>query len=456
MGLAEQLFGICRNGSRLEMYDVNFGGTKHMTKRLTIALVAVAMFVLLAVMPVSAYTVATNVSQGATVFIGESGLNVTAALATAQTTGGTTSNVIGWWASAASISTTAPTKTIDLTGRTLSFTVASTDFVGYTGNWYLYNGSTGLNQALMFTVADPSLAIAPWDFSLSSGNDMSGKSVVQGQKLGFKIDTNMYSAINNRNQRNPIASSPGLIANGVTYVGPINDGYLDIKVKDPSGTTITSLMNASGSTPGTDATSMPYALSLTRQNVSFQPWYFGTAPSTLNPYAPTQAQSSWATDALDRNGQYYYPPGTYTIYVESQLNGMKDNYKNAGADYTGKTISATTTLTLVSDSIKIEANKDSVVRSKAFSVTITGKPLTSYHMWVKGTSSLDGSYDEQPPMVSQFQAGVVQDSNSASFANSPGRAGNYLYQNGAGKTIWQNVAYPHQQRISLLMALQDL
>jgi len=435
MGLAELLFGICRNGSRLEMYDVNFGGTKHMTKRLTIALVAVAMFVLLAVMPVSAYTVAQNLTaQGATVFIGESGLNLTSAQIAAQIAGGTPSNVIGWWASAAAISTTAPTKTIDLTGRNLSFTVASTDFVGYTGNWYIYNGSTGLNQALLFTVADPSLAIAPWDFSLSSGNDMSGKSVVQGQKLGFKIDTNMYSAINNRNLRFPIAASDGTTAGGTTF-GIIDDGYLDIKVKDPSGTTLTSIVNASN--PGNRAQS------LLRQNVSFQPWIWGNTPSTYNPITfGTYQNSSWATDALDRNGQYYYPPGTYTIYVESQLNNMKDNYKNAGADYTGKTVSATTTVTLVSDSIKIEANKDSVVRSKAFSVTITGKPLTSYHMWVKGTSSMSGDYDDQPPMITQYQAGVVQDTDSKTFANAPGLAGNYTYQNGAGKTIWQNVAYP--------------
>ncbi len=54
MGLVELLFGICRNRSRLEMYDVNFGGIERMTKRLTIALVALAMFVLVAVMPVSA------------------------------------------------------------------------------------------------------------------------------------------------------------------------------------------------------------------------------------------------------------------------------------------------------------------------------------------------------------------------------------------------------------------
>ncbi len=72
MGLAEQIFGICRNRSRLEMYDVNFGGIERMTKRLTIALVALAMFVLVAVMPVSAtlsadgnyYVVAPNINAG--------------------------------------------------------------------------------------------------------------------------------------------------------------------------------------------------------------------------------------------------------------------------------------------------------------------------------------------------------------------------------------------------------
>ncbi len=95
MGLAELIFGICRNRSRLEMYDVNFGGIEQMTKRLTIALVALAMFVLVAVVPVSAsfangyYTVAQNIGQGATVFIGEQGLNITPALASANTAGGT-------------------------------------------------------------------------------------------------------------------------------------------------------------------------------------------------------------------------------------------------------------------------------------------------------------------------------------------------------------------------------
>jgi len=63
------------------MYDVTLEEKKNMTKRLTIALVAVALFVLMAVMPVSAagplFANGTIINQGATVFIGEQGLNVT-------------------------------------------------------------------------------------------------------------------------------------------------------------------------------------------------------------------------------------------------------------------------------------------------------------------------------------------------------------------------------------------
>ena len=98
-----------------------------MTKRLTIALVAVALFVLMAVMPVSAVVAqnGTVINQGATIFIGEEGLNVTHALNQAfyQGTGTCQNNsvpsltVIGWWASAADLYATSPSRTIDLATR---------------------------------------------------------------------------------------------------------------------------------------------------------------------------------------------------------------------------------------------------------------------------------------------------------------------------------------------------
>ncbi len=119
---------------------------------------------------------------------------------------------------------------------------------------------------------------------------------------------------------------------------------------------------------------------------------------------------------------------------------MKDNYKNAGADYTGKTVSPTGTVTLVSDTVKIEANKDSVVRSKSFSVTVTGKPQTTYYLWVKGTNSMDSTYDNQPPMINVNQQKVYFDNDVTQASAGITPIGDYKYENGAGLTIVQDVA----------------
>ena len=47
------------------------------------------------------------------------------------------------------------------------------------------------------------------------------------------------------------------------------------------------------------------------------------------------------------NGKYRYLFGTVLVQAESIVNDMKDNYKNGGADYTGKTVSVPYTITLV-------------------------------------------------------------------------------------------------------------
>ena len=394
-----------------------------MTKRLTIALVAVVLFVLMAVMPVSAVTNGSIINQSATIFIGEAGLNVTHALnmatpaMAAKLDGIPKQTTIGWWASAAQLNASAPTKTIDLgTGaRYKSMTVEQSDFVGYTGNWYsMIDGTT--TSGIVFSVADPSLVLAVWDFQ--QANDVTGKSVPQGEPLGFKISTNMYSAVDGRYRFNPFPYNTSV----PETVNALTDGYITIKLKDANGATYNALQVNST----TSAT--PITASLLKQFVHTQPWYF-VSESTY-----------WATDALDFNNQYLYPVGTYTAWAESTLNGMKDNYKNAGADYTGKTVSPVGSVTLVSDSVKIEANKDSVVRSKSFSVTVTGKPSTTYYVWVKGTSSLTSGYDSQPPMVNINQEKVYMDSANNAGIRGTHPIGDYQYENGAGSTIWDDVA----------------
>jgi len=516
-----------------------------MTKRLSIALVAVALFVLLVVMPVSAVTTTnsngTQIDRGATVFIGEEGLNLTHAL-NAATTGypgnvrldGTPGNLsIGWWASAAQITSSAPTKTINLQGgRYLNFQVAQADFVGYTGNWYLLNadGTTaqtgsGASPAAVMNVQDPALSVAVYDFQQSK--DITGMSITQGEHLGIQVNTNLYAATyatrNNSvwsqtvipNTNNLVGYMPdgsasnwnlnsSGLGNNSIITGPTNGIYTvtngSILTKTTygyafTGTSSTMYYNATSTydpafpwtwhnysttsnglgatvavwtqtaatapvlspTPATDGfinlfvkdeagakydklyvgnTDSYRAVGTTKNFVTTQPWTFGTATYVVN---DANNPGYWVTDALDNNNQYAYPVGTYSVWAESLLNNMKENYKNAGADYTGKTVSATGTVTLISDTVKIEANKDSVVRSKSFSVTVTGKPSTEYYLWVKGTSAMNSKYDNQPPMVVLNQEKVYTDDPTLAVnGNHP--IGDYKYENGAGANIYSDVA----------------
>jgi len=570
-----------------------------MTKRLTIALVAVALFVLMAVMPVSAVALFANgtiINQGATIFIGEEGLNVTHAMNQAYYRGNnmvgdpvennsplqTNATRIGWWASAADLYTTSPSRVIDLgvNGRYKLMTVAPSDFVGYTGNWYLLNenasrpiGNTNADAAMVFLVSDPSLDIKIWDYNQNT--DVTGKSVPQGEKLGFRIDTNMYPAVDTRYRSNVIDDSlygywyyphdgnyavnnanftwnyttgyrDGMWNNGTVniltnpdqpccpiykevyveryqnftsqnwwmtwsdgyygcyrdysqvwfwnntsrvlfdtyadydygndsyWVGasevlgprtlsamsdttvwtPIDlcgidayphypvDGYIDLKIKDESNAQINALYNNSVA----DSVALVAGPNSVLKNfVDNQPWFWGNRLATavkLNAdNQPIEGAYVWHTGALDTFNQYAYPVGTYTVCAESKLNKMKDNYKQGGADYTGKTVSQCYTITLVSDSVKIEANKDSVVRSKSFSTTVTGRPSTYYYLWVKGTSSMTGTYDDQAPMIVLNQEGVYLDSNPwPSPASFPAVSGLYQYENGGGFTISEDTS----------------
>ena len=160
-------------------------------------------------------------------YIGEEGLDISDCVSSDST--------IGWWASAAQISTTAPTKTISLYGRVPSFTVAPSDFFGYTGNWYLLNadGTTVKKDnsgvpIRAFIVADPCLDMSIWDMDTNS--DVPGRSVPLGEHLTFLIKTNMII--------NPV-DRPN--------ANPATDGFINVRVKDETGAMLDTLYD-SGST----------------------------------------------------------------------------------------------------------------------------------------------------------------------------------------------------------------
>ena len=212
-----------------------------------------------------------TINPGNAVFIGEQGLDISAAMGP--------DTQIGWWASAADITRTSPTKTIDLAGRITSFMVSPSEFDGYPGNWYRLN-SSGKSDGIAFLVVDPQLVLKVEDTTVQVDVELL-QWIPSGDDIQFRIDTNLVQMASQR-------SSPALIT---------------IKVESPEGAVYSSLLNAGGAP--TSIVNIP---------VTAVPFYTGSIWNMGNPAI--------------------YPPGNYTLWAESNVNQMKDNY-----EVTGKTVS---------------------------------------------------------------------------------------------------------------------
>jgi hypothetical protein len=106
-------------------------------KSIKILILATLLFIFFTMGPVSAGRV---INQGETVYIGESGLNVTHALNEAQGSpidGVPPYKIIGWWASPADIYITIPGVSLDLDGRYQNLFITAAEFTGYEGPWYV-------------------------------------------------------------------------------------------------------------------------------------------------------------------------------------------------------------------------------------------------------------------------------------------------------------------------------
>lgn len=366
-----------------------------MTKRFSLVLIA---FVALAVLILPASAANNVIPLGGDVFIGEQGLDVSACVASNAN--------IAWFASGTNPNTDAPNYQLNV-GDATTFYVSPSIFVGRTGNWYSAWG--GGASTVAFTAVDPSMTIQAWDNN--ANKDVTGKSVVSGDFLNFRVQTNTFS----------VATRPGYNAS--------TDGFVTIKVKTSDGATYTALYQTQN-----------VSISLVKQTVDSSLWYW--VSTAANPPGAETPYNGWNTAVTDSSGSKLYKTGTYTITAELALNGIKDNYKAPdGTDYTGKTVTTLNTVTITSDTVKIEASKDTVVRGNQFSVTVTGRPNAFYYVWVKGTSG-DNNPDKQPPQIAPNQDSVYMDPPCGTGFPSGGPAnpiGSYVYEGGAGRTISQDV-----------------
>ena len=355
-------------------------------KKAAVLIVLIAMACI--IMPASA--AANKISQGQDVFIGEQGLDISAAAGT------TSSAQIAYWSAGDSLADE-PAEILSVTDSQ-NFYISPNLFVGKTGNWYRWNGFAA--EGVAFSVKEPSLNLKIWDGS--TGNDITGKSVPVGSFANFRVETNMMQ----------IASRPGYTA---------ADGAFNIKVETQDGGVYTNLVGSNGAEQA-----------LTGLTVDQQVWYW---VGQGNDHTQYPSNDGWDTGAVDRYGNRVYKAGTYTAWVETNVNSVKDNYVAPdGSSYTGKTISTVQSVTIATDQVRIEANKDTIVRGNSFTVTITGVPNFDYYVWVKGSSSMTGLPEDQPPMVLTAQEKVSQDN-----PNGPYTIGQYAYEGGAGKIIKDDV-----------------
>jgi hypothetical protein len=268
--------------------------------------------------PASAADAISTIHPGNTVFVGEQGLDIRAAME------GDT--ILGWWASGAPIASSSPDYTVSVPNPE-SFSIYPGNFQTHTGSWYHLSAPNNANGSA-FTVADPYIDLRIEDTTV--GVDVTDKWIPTDDELQFKIDTNLVQILQRTN---------------VNYV-PVT-----IKVRSPDGTLLSGLVSQSGQTT-----------SLVDYQVRSTPQYTGAIWGTSN--------------------RATYPPGTYSVWVECNVNSMKDNYGQ-----TGKTVSNAITV-LNQDQNPLIGNKAYVTNPSTVITTVSTKtPATTVPTAVTTTRS---------------------------------------------------------------------
>lgn len=247
----------------------------------------------------------TKITAGAPVYIGEQNLNIAAGLQGCR--------VIAWWANGTD--TDAPPaknvtiiKTLDDSDIAFGYTIDPAIYSGYTGTWYC-EGKKPLRP--VFEVLKPQLSVRFWD--LDNVVDVTGKTIPLTANITYRIDTNLDKALQLRYRPDMLSL----------------DSFYTISLTDP----------------GNKVLSLVYTGSYGRAD--FQSVIFEKNPIiSASPYFWKDG-SVWDRTSRNKQGDFIYSVGTYTITVNQNLNQMQEMYSNTPtADRTG-VLSASATVTFV-------------------------------------------------------------------------------------------------------------
>jgi len=210
------------------------------------------------------------IPAGATVYIGESALNLTACMGTGKT--------LAWFQPGTPGTSVTPDQTIDITGQEHAFSIAPSAFSDYQGTWYNWRtGNTLGNATTALQVFDPEIDLIVWDTTM--GADVDGRTIPVGNDIEFRIETNL----GNMTER----GIPG---------APVK-----ITITDPRGNTYSSLTNKYGN---------------------------------VTPLGLTIPMPSYSTGPIWDTENSLYQMGKYTISAGSSANQMQIYYPVPGRSFT--------------------------------------------------------------------------------------------------------------------------
>jgi len=294
------------------------------------------LLAILVIMPAHASLYETGLSKviaGAPVFIGEQNVDISSGM--------NGHSVIAWWPPGADRSGN-PTETITISGDPHSFFIDPALFTGYTGTWYTHDTKPDIP---VFVVYQPQINLSVWD--TDTNTDITGQSVPLSTNITYRIDTNLYMALNYTYRPN---------------YNPSNS-FFAVTLTSPTGGNIPSVFSGNVGNPSTQI--IPFASS---PLITSSPYFWQNGPA-------------WDHNAKGTDGSAVYPPGTYTFAVTADLNGMTDSYPGAMAmgnvSSVNKTVTflpaAAFTSTTTVPSIPVTPNQTATV---AAAVTIPASQTT--------------------------------------------------------------------------------
>ncbi|NLX48553.1 MAG: DUF3821 domain-containing protein [Methanospirillum sp.] len=286
--------------------------------------IAAAALLCLVALAVPACAGIAEVPAGGTVFVGEEGLDITAA-------GVAPGGQLARFAPGSSVQTDAPSDLVTV-GDPASFSVLPGTFGGATGAWYAYPART-----LAFIVKEPALRLRV--INARTGLEV-GQGAVAGDELGFQVETNLYE----------LAARPGVAGAPVT-----------VHVRDPTGAEFTSLVNDAGVT--TSLAGIPVNTSVFRTGA-----VWSTDPARYRP----GTYEVWAESNVNSIHDNYGGPGRTTT-----RSGETAGVEIGGGDGPSVTVitSPAATATLTPAATVTAAPAETATATVTPTVSPTGTPM---------------------------------------------------------------------------------